>query len=104
MIGCGIAARSVITSCESPSIGREDRHGRVRGRSFGGEAMLLILRIVRRVAEPQAMQEDRELAGDGDDRALLGILPAAVRDRRAEPPEITLGPKRPKDVMRGVDQ
>lgn len=77
----------VVTSFASPSCVRALR----TGLGLGGAAVRLILRIVRRVAEPQPMQEDRELAGDGDDRALLRMLSAAVRDGVAEPPQIAVG-------------
>src|SRR6476646_997051 len=71
---------------------------------LGSPTFELVIRIVHGLADPQPMEHDGELPGDGDHGALLRILPPALRDRLSVPSQIALWPERSEDILRGTDQ
>ena len=56
----------------------------VSGALAGKLAVEFEVRVVRRVAHPQSMEKDGQLACDSYDRPLLGVLPASSSDRLPE--------------------
>lgn len=80
---------------------RNDNRSRARLR---GVALEEIVGRVRRVVDPQQVQQHREAPGNGHHRALFGVRAAAHHQRFARAPQITRRPKRPEDVMRGTHQ
>ena len=79
-------------------------HGPDRRSELRRPPLELIVGIVCGLADPEPVEQDREFARDRDDRALLRILPAALRDGDAIPPQVTVGAERAEDVLRRADQ
>src|SRR5215207_8311631 len=63
-----------------------------------------MIRIVHGVAHPKAVQHDRKLTRDCDNRAFLRILAAAARQHLPVTTQITVGSERSQDVLWSTDQ
>src|SRR5207253_3236380 len=54
--------------------------------------------------QPQAVEKDRQLSGDGHHRTLLGVLGSPSSDGVSEAAEVGVGPEGPEDVLRPAHQ
>jgi hypothetical protein len=61
-------------------------------------------RLICGPTHPEAVQERGELAGHGDHRAFLCILPPSGREADPPAPQIGIGPKGAQDVLRPTDE
>src|SRR5947209_2658900 len=65
---------------------------------------LVVEGVIDLCATPEAMKQDGQLAGHGDDGLLSGDLAAARGDSPAEPAQVTVLSEGSQDVVGGVDQ
>ena len=61
-------------------------------------------RVVPCAGRPQVMQENRELAGHGDDRAFLCVLAAALSEALAISSQPAVRTKWPQDIVSALNQ
>ena len=60
--------------------------------------------VVDLSALPEVMQEDGELSGDRDDRALLGVLPAALGELEPPAAQFAIRTEGTQEVLGALDQ
>jgi hypothetical protein len=80
---------------------RESALGQV---ASGGHGSPRQRRIVGSARHPKPVQQDAELPGHGDDGALLGRRPTALRDAQAVAAQGVIGTARPENVVCGLHE